>query len=502
MLDETKPGSASLFATDFLLRRCRSVITIRFVEGTLTVADLGEHAPLLDGLVVTDSRIAMHRAVARNYAEILRRLHAAKLPYDDQAKQYRELALSEHGARPMRDYQEASLAAWQAARRRGVVVLPTGAGKSYVALKAILACQRSALILAPTIDLVHQWAKDLGERLGVPIGQYGGGEKDLQDITVSTYDSAILIMPFHGHRFGLLICDECHHLPAGMTSGAADACLAPFRLGLTATPERADGLEQRLNELLGPIVHRTHITELEGTFLASYQVETIEAPLDDDEQEIYQRNRAEYIAFVRQSNISFSAPDGWARFIAAASRDHEGRAVLRAYREQRRIMRSGRGKLRAVWELLRDHAGERCLIFTDDNDTAYAIGRAFILPVLTHHTKGPERKNMLVRFRDGTWPVVVTSKVLNEGVDVPEAAVGIIVSGSGSVREHVQRLGRILRPQPGKVAVLYEILSAGTAEAYTSERRRRHLAFGGEQEGGEQQGGEQQGAEQQEELEC
>ncbi len=78
----------------------------------------------------------------------------------------------------------------------------------------------------------------------------------------------------------------------------------------------------------------------------------------------------------------------------------------------------------------------------------------------------------------GDYPVLVTSKVLNEGVDVPEAAVGIIVSGSGSVREHVQRLGRILRPQTGKVAVLYEILSAGTAEQYTSDRRRRHAAFG------------------------
>lgn len=460
---------------------------LRFTDGTLTLEGLGEHAPLLDGLVVLDSRVGLHRAVARNYAEILRRLHAAKVTYDDQAKGYRELGLHEHGARAMRHYQTAALESWQQARRRGVVVLPTGAGKSYVALKAILACQRSTLILAPTIDLVHQWAADLGARLGVPIGQYGGGEKDLQDITVSTYDSAVLIMPWHGHRFGLLICDECHHLPAGVTSGAADACLAPFRLGLTATPERADGLEHRLTELLGPIVHRTHITELEGNFLAAYQVETIEAPLDDDEQQAYDTNRAEYIAFVRRAGINFSAPDGWARFIAAAGRDPEGRAVMRAYREQRRIMRSGRAKLRAVWELLRNHAGERCIIFTDDNDTAYAIGRAFILPVMTHHTKGPERKAMLARFRNGEWPVLVTSKVLNEGVDVPEAAIGIIVSGSGSVREHVQRLGRILRPQDGKVAVLYEILSAGTAEAYTSERRRRHIAFG---------------AEQQEELEC
>jgi superfamily II DNA or RNA helicase len=89
---------------------------------------------------------------------------------------------------------------------------------------------------------------------------------------------------------------------------------------------------------------------------------------------------------------------------------------------------------------------------------------------------------MLDRFRSGDWPLLITSKVLNEGVDVPEVAVGIIVSGSGSVREHVQRLGRLLRPGKGKVAVLYEILSANTAEAYTSERRRSHVAFGGEQE--------------------
>ncbi len=85
---------------------------------------------------------------------------------------------------------------------------------------------------------------------------------------------------------------------------------------------------------------------------------------------------------------------------------------------------------------------------------------------------------MLASFRDGSLPVLVTSRVLNEGVDVPEASVGIVVSGTGSVREHVQRLGRILRPQPGKVAMLYELLSAGTAEQWTSDRRRRHSAFG------------------------
>jgi len=455
------------------------VIVIRFADGTLTLAGLGEHHALVEARCVWDVRVGLHRARACDYAEILRALHG-KADYRDEAKAYASLAVVEPRPRPLRHYQQAALDAWLAAQRRGVVVLPTGAGKSYVALKAILACQRSAIILAPTIDLVQQWAGDLGSRLGCPIGQYGGGEKDLQPITVATYDSGVLIMPHYGNRFGLIVCDEVHHLPAGITRSVAECCLAPFRLGLTATPERSDGGHARLDDLIGPEVHRSQISELEGNFLASYQVEVIEVALDDDEQAAYTAARKEYIAFVRRMGIDFGQPDGWQRFLSAAGRDPEGRLAMAAYREQKRLSRAGRGKLRTVWDLLRDHAGERCLVFTEDNDTAYAIGRQMVLPVLTHHTKGAERKGMLAKFRSGEYPVLVTSKVLNEGVDVPEAAVGIIVSGSGSVREHVQRLGRILRPAAGKMAVLYEIVSAGTGETFTSERRRSHVAFGGE----------------------
>ena len=72
---------------------------------------------------------------------------------------------------------------------------------------------------------------------------------------------------------------------------------------------------------------------------------------------------------------------------------------------------------------------------------------------------------------------VATSKVLNEGVDVPDANVAVILSGSGSVREHVQRLGRILRKKGDKRAVLYELVTEATSETYTSERRREHRAY-------------------------
>ena len=88
-----------------------------------------------------------------------------------------------------------------------------------------------------------------------------------------------------------------------------------------------------------------------------------------------------------------------------------------------------------------------------------------------------ERKQILERINSGEYTVVVTSQVLNEGVDVPSASVGIVLSGSGTTRENVQRLGRILRKYKDKQAVLYEVVARGTAEEFTSERRRQHGAF-------------------------
>ena len=108
---------------------------------------------------------------------------------------------------------------------------------------------------------------------------------------------------------------------------------------------------------------------------------------------------------------------------------------------------------------------------------AYRLGRRFLLPVLTHQTKVKERKAFLDAFRAGDYRILVTSKVLNEGVDVPEANVAIVVSGSGRLREHVQRLGRVLRARPGKRATLYELIARDTGENYINERRRQHRAY-------------------------
>ena len=145
----------------------------------------------------------------------------------------------------------------------------------------------------PTIDLMNQWYDELTLSFGVEIGLLGGGYYDIQPITVTTYDSAYMNMERLGDRFGLIVFDECHHLP-GPTYGLAATCsIAPFRLGLTATPERADNAHTHLDQLIGPIVYRREITQLRGEYLADYRVERLSstdrrgaAPLRDAPREL------------------------------------------------------------------------------------------------------------------------------------------------------------------------------------------------------------------------
>lgn len=424
-----------------------------------------------------DARAACFRAPAIAYASVVLALRHAGVAYADEARRYDELA---HGARvhrEPRDYQSEALAAWRRAGGRGVVVLPTGAGKTQVAVMAICDRRRSTLVVAPTLDLVRQWHGVLEATFRVPVGVVGGGEHVVQPLTVTTYDSAYLHAKHLGDRFGLVVFDECHHLPSPTYALGARLSLAPFRLGLTATPERADGLDAALTELVGPTVYRRDIGELAGAYLAEYETERVEVELSPEEREEHDAERAIYREFLAMHRIHMGSPRGFGEFIMRASRSAEGRRAMRAYRRQRELAFAASAKLAWLEHLLLEHRRDRMLVFTQDNATAYLVARRFLVPVITHQTKVTERTRILEGFAEGAYGAVVTSKVLNEGVDVPDANVAVVLSGSGSVREHVQRLGRILRQREGKRAVLYEVVTARTTETFTSERRREHDAY-------------------------
>jgi superfamily II DNA or RNA helicase len=426
-----------------------------------------------------DTRTSTYRAEGRAYRALVEYLRQHRLAYQDEARAYQPVAWPLRTSRDPFPHQTEALAAWSRQGSRGVVVLPTGTGKTHLAVMAIHQTARPALVVTPTIDLLSQWYGELSMAFDSPVGLLGGGSYDLQALTVATYDSAYLYLERWGNRFGLLVFDECHHLPGPSYLTAAVGSIAPFRLGLTATPERADAQETLLPELIGPIVYRREIRELSGDFLADYHTERVYVELSAEETQRYRQAREVYRRFVDENRISLGGAHGWQRFIQATCRQPDGRAAFQAYREQKRLALAAPAKIHLLEQLLDRHAGDRVLIFSADNATAYLIARRFLVPAVTHQTKTRERQQILQRFHTGEYPVVATSQVLNEGVDIPAANVGIILSGTGSVREHVQRLGRLLRKQGDKQALLYEVVSRGTAEEFTSERRRQHHAYQG-----------------------
>lgn len=457
------------------------MIEINFDRGTLTISGVESREEVISDCV-WDERENVYRLKAILYNELILHLLKNKIEYNDNARKYKELKLVSNVRQEPYPFQKEGLRAWLNNKSRGVVVLPTGTGKSYLATLAIEKKQRSTLLVVPTIDLMNQWYDTLYNAFDMDIGLIGGGYNEVKDITVTTYDSAYIHMDRIGNLFGLVIFDECHHLPGETFSIGSAMCLAPFRLGLTATPERADGLHTLLEDLIGDIVYRKEITELSGDYLAEYETVRLSVNLSERQIEEYMSQRQIYINFLRNKGINMSSANGWNKFIMIASQSSEGRKAFQAYRTQKELALAAPAKIEVLEKLLHKHRNDRVIVFTQDNHTVYKISSMFLIPAITHQTKTKERKDMLENFNNGTYNMIVTSKVLNEGVNVPKANIGIVLSGSGSITEHVQRLGRILRKSKtdageDKKALLYEVITNQTTEEYISKRRRQHNAY-------------------------
>ena len=395
----------------------------------------------------------------------------------DNVPRWQRLNLDLQDNREAHDYQEEALAAWINADCTGSIVLPTGAGKTFVAIHAIHHVNRSTLVVAPTVDLLHQWYARLENAFETEIGVYYGAEKNLQPITVTTYHSAGDLIAEYGNRFKLLIFDEVHHLPAPNWGETALMAPAPMRLGLTATyPEEHEqsGGRWRVDDLIGAIVYELRIDDLVGDRLAAYRTERIRIDLTRTEREQYDTDYRIYAEFFRSRQLHKKFGGGWLmKLMQMSAYDQEARRALLARERILRLLASAQGKLETLDKVLREHYHEQALIFTENNAVAYTIARNHLIPVITHETKAAERKHILEAFQAGQYHAIVTSRVLNEGVDVPEAKIAIVLGGTASAREYIQRLGRVLRKTGNRQAVLFEVIARDTTEESKSQRRRR-----------------------------
>jgi superfamily II DNA or RNA helicase len=446
-------------------------IELKFDRGTLLVRGLSKAA--VDGLPLRwDPRVFAHRARALDYAELLRRLQGKELAFDDRVPPpgMAEARPAPWKSLPLRPYQEAALHAWNDSSRRGVVALPTGSGKTRLALAAMATSGLRTLCLVPTRALLSQWYEAVSESYEGPVGCLGDSERRLAPITIATFESAYRHMSRIGNRFELLVVDEAHHFGGGLRDEALEMATASSRLGLTATPPELRQARARLTALIGPQVFELSVSDLSGTYLASIDLMRLYVELAPEERRAY----GAWLPLYREPFAEFQRqyPSAtWESFLRWAARSERGRRAIAAWSRARRLLAYPEGKRELLQSLLERHRRDRVMVFVGDNETAYRVAREFLIMPFTCDIRRKERISVLEKFRSGSLGALVSARVLNEGIDVPDADVAIVVAGPQGVREYVQRIGRVLRPRDNKSARVYELVVRGTGELRRSARR-------------------------------
>jgi superfamily II DNA or RNA helicase len=419
-----------------------------------------------------DPRVECYRIKAMHYWDVLAYLKESRVAFQDDVPNLPPVQQL-NSTVELRSYQKEALERWRRASMRGILVLPTAAGKTYVALKAISLLKTQTFIVVPTLDLIDQWRKRVAEHLNTEAGAIGGGENNVKMITVSTYDSAYLQAETLGNRFMLIVFDEVHHLASPSYMQIAEMYIAPHRMGLTATYERSDERHSLLPRLVGDPVYTVGVEELAGEHLSPYTYKKMFVELTPEEQRAYDSEMATFRLYLKEKGITLRSAEDFQKFIMATGRDPRAREALLARNHALRTALNSEAKLGLLARQLEANRNEKTLIFTLHNDLVYTISRRFLIPAITYQTPKEERREIMEKFRKGEYKAIVTSQVLDEGVDVPDASAGYILSGTGSTREYIQRLGRLLRKVEGKRAKLVEIVSKETVEVGMS-RRRRH----------------------------
>nr|WP_115685100.1 DNA repair helicase XPB [Corynebacterium senegalense] len=404
--------------------------------------------PLL-GQAIDDTTIAVHPS---ERGRVKQELTKIGWPVDDRAGyvdgESHPIALDTEGWQ-LRDYQQyATESFWEGGS--GVVVLPCGAGKTIVGAASMAQAQTTTLILVTNTVAGRQWRDELLRRTTLTpeeIGEYSGERKEIRPVTIATYQVVTrktkgeyrALELFDSRDWGLIIYDEVHLLPAPVFRMAADL-QSRRRLGLTATLVREDGREDDVFSLIGPKRYDAPWKELEmAGYIATAECVEVRTTMGEEERMVY---------------------------------------ATAETRERYRVAATSRGKLGVVDKLLARHEGQQTLIIGAYLEQLEEIAERTGAPLVDGTTSNRKREEAFDKFRRGEIRTLVVSKVANFSIDLPEAAVGIQVSGTfGSRQEEAQRLGRLLRPKAnGGEALFYTVVARDTLDAEYAMHRQRFLA--------------------------
>ncbi len=371
----------------------------------------------------------------------------------------------------LRDYQKEALDKWFEKGMKGIIALPTGSGKTVIAIAALAKLSERTLIVTYTKEQMFQW-KDMITRFTSVnpniVGLYYSEEKRIAPITISTYQTAYRKVKILSKYFSFLIIDECHHLPSEKFKHIALNMFSLKRMGLSATVIREDGKHEELFPLMGGIAYHKTPSELSVQgYLAPYVIYQVEVDLTPKELKEYFETLKLY--------KELSGGKKFEELLELAKRgDEKAQMALKVHSKLRQIVHKAEAKKKAVKNIVEKELkrGSKIIVFTQYVDQAKELGKLLNAPILVGEVKTKVRRKILENFRESIERVLVVTTVGDEGLDIPDANVGIIVTGTGSRRQFIQRLGRLLRPSKGKEARLYEIIVRGTSEVYQSRKRK------------------------------
>lgn len=373
---------------------------------------------------------------------------------------------------PLRAWQERALLEWEAHSKRGVIEAITGTGKSMVGVAAIhevLSLGGVAAVIVPTKALVVQWTKTLRETLpGIRIGQLSDGKKDnfgAHDVVVATIQS-IYRAPLRTRSLMLLVADEVHRYGSEKYQAALTDDFS-WRIALTGTYERQqdDGIEQYLKPFFGDVVFSYGYAEAlaDGT-VAPFELALVQTPFTESEQKEFlaadERCSDARSKLIRQ----FRFPEDWREFFnlvtkAAGSREPSrirdlSQQYMRGFSDRKKLLAATASKL-SLAEKIGPHLGHLngTLVFSESKESArrlaFVINKSVSAFPLDGDSKSSERESKLQQFSSGALKVICAPRILDEGIDVPEAELAIIASASQTKRQMIQRMGRVIRLKAG-----------------------------------------------------
>jgi superfamily II DNA or RNA helicase len=377
----------------------------------------------------------------------------------------------------LREWQTKALEAWWPTKR-GIAAVVTGAGKTPFALGCFSRLREldpnvRLVVVVPTISLLDQWALAVEESLSLrpsDIATFGGGERSskfglVNIVVINTARKLLQTLP--PSASWMLVVDECHRAGSRENSLALRGSYIAT-LGLSATPEREydEGFVQRLVPALGPIFFKYSYSDAKADgIIADFEIENIRFALSDAEKATYEKLS---VAVARAYRIYERSP----------SSDNSTR--LRVLLQKRAsVSLNARARVPTAVAAVPRGSG-KTIVFHERISAAEEI--ASILNkrghrATTYHSQIYEkaRRERLRQFRLGIFDTLVTCRALDEGLNVPDASVAVVAASTKSTRQRIQRLGRVLRPAPGKKAARVITLYGTTAEEQSLQKEATQL---------------------------